>query len=643
MPRSRGDARGVYCGTLTRACARLLVALVALGDVGCMRPSELRVATLEPAPELADGPPPRVRIVPEAAPPPTPEALLEDRLAAFAAAVEAHRARTELAPPLVDFDTEGLSAAIASVIDRLADEAMISVHVRDLASDDIIFDYFGDTPLTPASNLKLVTTAAAIDLLGPDYTFTTEVRAAGDALYLIGAGDPSLDHEALGAMVQAVADWPLVGTLQRIVADDQIFSRRRVGPGYRDDGVGEAYEAASGALSLDFNTVLVTVYPVRGASRPAVRLEPESTHVEVQNLARVSGSQSRIAVESKGRGGKTIVTVSGRMPAKGRAVSIRRRVDDPALYTAGAFASALAERTGTEPLPTSLGDAPLHAELVIAHESPPLIEVADSLLAYSNNFMAEQLLRTLGWRLTGEPGDWENGLEVLRSYWSAVGLDPDALVVENGSGLSEVSRVTTSGLVDLMAMAKRWQAEGASLLDVLPVAGETGTMKARLRLSGKRVRAKTGTLDGVSGLSGVITAEDGTPQTAFSILINVKEGASMIAKRRRQAEDQIVMAVLRHVDEFEARRGFLSFEPLWVFAEGDEAAPPLPSIEPEPVEPTPTPAEVVAEVEVEVAPGDGAAVEPTDAPVPVALGGAPAAAEAGVPAAFAPTIDRASP
>lgn len=633
--------REVYCGTLTRACLRLALALVALGGAGCMQPSELRVLPLAAVPDLDLGPPPRVHIVPEAAPPLSPEARLEERLAAFAAAVEQHRARTELAPPPVDFDIGGLSAAITQVIDRLADEAMISVHVRDLASDEIIFDYFGDTPLTPASNLKLVTTAAAIDLLGPDYTFTTEVRASGDALYLIGAGDPSLHSEALVEMVEAAADWPLAGSLQRIVADDRIFSRRRVGPGYRSDGAGEAYEAASGALSLDFNTVLVTVYPVSGSSRPVVRVDPPSTHVEVQNLARISGSQSRITVESKGKGDRTVVTVSGRMPAKGRPVSIRRRVDDPALYTAGAFASALAERTGTEPLPVEIGDAPAGAEVIFAHESAPLIEVADDLLAYSNNFMAEQLLRTLGWRLTGEPGDWENGLEVLRSYWSAVGGDPDALVVENGSGLSEVSRVTTSGLVDLMAMAKRWQAEGASLLDVLPVAGETGTMKARLRLSGKRVRAKTGTLDGVSGLSGVITAEDGTPQIAFSILINVKEGASLFADRRRKAEDQIVMAVLRHVDEFEARRGFLSFEPLWVLSGEDEPVEPLPSFLPE--EAASSDPEAPAEVDEPPPPVEEERPTPADGATPIALGDRPAVDGAGAPAAFAPVAERASP
>ncbi|MCB9703545.1 MAG: D-alanyl-D-alanine carboxypeptidase/D-alanyl-D-alanine-endopeptidase [Myxococcales bacterium] len=558
--------------------ALLALVVAAAAPLGCLRPSELQVSRfVDDADEEALRP--RfvgIRVIPAEEGPPTPGERLEARLGAFAAAVEDYIERYEPALPPIDFDRSGLSAALSRTIERLEDEAMVSIHVRDLASNETIFDYYGDTPLNPASNLKLVTASAAIDLLGSDYTFATEIRASDDALVLIGAGDPSLTADALDPLIAEIADEVRVSGLEKIIVDDSVFSQRRFGPGYRRDGPGYTYEAISGALSLNFNSVVVTVYPVSGSSRPAVRVEPPSTHVVIENNARIGGSTSRIAVETRAQGDKTVVSVSGRMPARSRPVSIRRRVYDPSRFAAGAVAQRLADLTGTEPLPIEIGEAPADAEVLIVHHSPPLIEIADDLLAYSNNFMAEQLVRTLGYRMTGEPGDWENGLEVLRGYWSALGNDPDALIVENASGLSEVGRVTTSGLVDLIAMADRLQGEGPSLIDALPVAGVEGTMKARLRLSGKRVRAKTGTLDGVSGLSGVITAEDGTPQVAFSILINVKkEGSPLVAKRRREAEDKIVMTVLRYLDEYESRRGFYSFEPLWVYAterEDEEAA-----------------------------------------------------------------------
>ncbi len=545
---------------------------------GCLQPSELqRVAFDDDGDrwEEAERYAPYLRLA-DAAGGPTPEERLALRLEAFASAVEEYSERYELAPPPVEFQTEALTLALTEIVDKVEGEAMLSIHVRDLASDETIFDYYGDTPLNPASNLKIVTASAAIDLLGPDYTFTTEVRANADTLVLVGGGDPSLKAGELESMIAEIADKVAVPGLRRIVVDDRIFSQRKLGPGYRKEGPGYSYEAISGALSLNFNTVVVTVYPVRGSGRPGVRVEPPSTHVVVENGARIGGSSARITVETRPRGDRTLVSVGGRMPSGSRAVSIRRRVYDPSRFAAGAVAHRLAELSNTEPLPVEIGEAPSDAEVIVVHSSPPLLAIADDLLAYSNNFMAEQLVRTLGWRMTGEPGDWDNGLEVLRGYWSALGNDPEALIVENASGMSEVGRATTSGLVDLISMAQRYQGSGASLIDALPIAGREGTLRARLRFSGKRVRAKTGTLDGVSGLSGVVTAEDGRPQVAFSILINVKEGASMYAKERRRIEDRVVMEVLRYLDDFEARRGFLSFEPLWVYATAqDDEAPAL--------------------------------------------------------------------
>ncbi|HEY0135404.1 MAG TPA: D-alanyl-D-alanine carboxypeptidase, partial [Nannocystis sp.] len=140
-----------------------------------------------------------------------------------------------------------------------------------------------------------------------------------------------------------------------------------------------------------------------------------------------------------------------------------------------------------------------------------------------------------------------------QAYWEALGLPADTLVFENGSGFSQRGRVTTTALVDLIAVASRVSG-GQGLLSALPVAGEEGTLRARLRRSGKRVRAKTGTMAGISGLTGVITAEDGTPQVAFSILSNVRDGGAGAATRRKRAEDLIVTAVLKALDEWALER-----------------------------------------------------------------------------------------
>lgn len=496
-----------------------------------------------------------VTSVPEQARPPTPAEALELRLAALAREIERRR---ELAPApgLVELDVEGLAESLTAMLERYEDRASVSVHVRDLETGHVLFDYFGDSPLIPASNQKLVTSAAALDLLGSEYVFSTRVLRRGPDLHLVGEGDPMLLHDDLAAIASLTTEHLDVAQIERLVVDDSVFSSRRFGPGYDEDGPGHSYQAPSGALSLDFNTVEVTVYPVAGSRRPGVSVSPPSAHVRVENRATRGGSRNGLVVRTRAEGEHTVVSVEGRLPAGHGPVVVRRRITDPGLHTGEAFAALLAELSGTEPLPVERGRAPADAETVVVNESVPLIEILDDGLAYSNNVIAEQILRTLAWRMTGDPGDWDAGEQILHDYWETL-TGPQPLVIENASGLSRRARLTTHGLVDLIAVAHRADPRGGNLIDALPVAGERGTMKSRLRLSGKRVRAKTGTLDGVSGLSGVITSEVGEPLVGFSILTNAEPHAGFVADRRRALEDRVVMEVLRSLDDYEAQRAGL--------------------------------------------------------------------------------------
>ena len=523
----------------------------------------------DPAPPVTPG-----RWIPDASPAP-PRSLLARRLESFAAEVAARRAvtapvqsgapgLTSAAGPPAVFDVAGLDAAIRKIVEPLERSTDISVHIRELASGDVLFDYRGDAPLNPASNQKLLTAAAALDLLGPEFRFETRVLQHGDALHIIGEGDPTLDEPALREMVGQIAAATEPSILRRIVVDDLAFSPRTLAPGFSDAGVGESYQAPSGALSLDFNTIEVTATAPRTRAKPGevVRLEvvlrPHSPHVIIDDRASIGRGtltvRSYAGMELAGQA-RTVIELTGKLRA-GRSLVVRRRVVDPGLYTGGALAVMLAERTGLPLLPVERGPAPAPTTDVIPlarRESAPLQEIAGGALAWSNNFMAEQLLRTLGWRMTGEPGDWDNGAQVVEAYWAALGLPSDTLVFENGSGFSQRGRVTTTALVDLIAVASRVSG-GQGLLSALPVAGEEGTLRARLRRSGKRVRAKTGTMAGISGLSGVITAEDGTPQVAFSILSNVRDGGEGATSRRKRAEDAIVTAVLKALDAWALER-----------------------------------------------------------------------------------------
>jgi D-alanyl-D-alanine carboxypeptidase/D-alanyl-D-alanine-endopeptidase (penicillin-binding protein 4) len=533
-----------------------------------LAPASHDVLDGEPAParplvlDVADDPPTQrlaIAVVPDAGPPPTAAELLEQRLAAFAAAVEARR-HTPGQEPLLEFDVEGLAAELEAIIAEVGDAAQMSIHVRDLESGHVLFDWFGDTPLNPASNQKLLTSSAALDLLGSDYTFATRVLRDEKTLYLVGEGDPTLQVDDLRALAADVATKVDTAALDALVVDASAFSHDRLGPGYATEGPGFAYEAPSSALSLGYNVVQVTAAPARKPWRVAVSTAPVSAAIVVKNRARIARRRA-IDVRTREEGDRTVVEVKGTLPRTAGPVVERRRITSPSILCGTVFAELLATAAASEPLPVRRGTVPGAAEALAVHESATLLEILDLGLAYSNNFIAEQVLRTVAWRMTGAPGDWAAGTEILRGYWSALGGDPESLAVENAAGLSRDGRLTTHGIVDLLAIAYRTVPAGAGLLDALPVAGEPGTLHSRLRLSGKRVRAKTGTLRDVSGLSGVITREDGTPQLAFSILTNARDADELDAPIRREIEDRIVTAVLWALDDYEAQRAGLVGRP----------------------------------------------------------------------------------
>ncbi len=505
----------------------------------------------------ADDPPPPARarsfaIIPDRLRDPTADELLEQRLAALSAAMEARRQQLD-PPALLRFDVTGLAAEIDGIVASVAGAAQTSVHIRDLASPHVLFDYYGDRPLNPASNQKLLTSSAALDLLGSDYTFHTHVLMADEALYLVGEGDPTLAVDDLASLVGTVVPQIDPAAVQRLVVDASAFSDDRLAPGYDRGGPGLAYEPLSSALSLGFNIVEIRIEPPARGGTLVVTTRPSTRAITVRNRGRV-GRRRTVNASTRERDNATVVEVTGTLPRRSPPVEIRRRVYAPALLCGTVFAELLAAASQSEPLEVVRGVAPADATTVASLESPPLVEILDQGLAYSNNFIAEQVLRTLAWRMTGQPGDWTDGRDILVAYWAALGNDPEGVVVENGSGLSRSGRLTTAGLVDLIALAARGTPGGRGLLDTLPVAGEPGTLRSRLRLSGKRVRAKTGTLDDTSALSGAITTERGEPMLAFSILINATDPARLGATLRRQIEDRIVVATLRAIDDYEAQR-----------------------------------------------------------------------------------------
>lgn len=444
---------------------------------------------------------------------------IDDRLAALADDRPAPEVPDPDAPD-PDPARRALDHRVQAVVDQVAAGlgARVGVHVRDLDTGHVIAATNDARALNPASNQKLITAIAAVELLGADYRFETRVLRDGDALIVQGSGDPDLHVADLHQLASALDPADLDG-VQRIVVDDSAFSSRQLGPGFRRDGVGESYMAPSGALALDYATVEVEVRPAYGDGA-RVSVSPPGAAIVVENHARTGVGELTITSRA-GDDGQTIVRVDGAIPGGHAPVVIRRRVADPGLVAGAAFADVLADVTGALPLPVERGVASPEAHSVAVHRSGTLVEVLGSAMRWSNNFTAEQVLRTLAWRATGNPGSWADAVDVLDRF--AIAISPDRAEDQafvNGSGLARDGRLTPAFIVDALALVERPGSDAQALLASFAEAGGEGTLRYRVPSAGPRLLAKTGTYAGASSLSGVVFDEDGARTLGFSIVVN---------------------------------------------------------------------------------------------------------------------------
>lgn len=440
---------------------------------------------------------------------------------------------------------EQLSATIGS-----EDRVRVGLFAVDLRDGVTVAEASPDAHMIPASNQKVVTGAAALSLLGPAYSFQTRWFELDDTLYVQGEGDPTLDARRLGEVTSYLAAHRQAagaGPYTRVVYDDSAFGPARFAPGFGEDEVGWTYLAPSGALSLEFNVTRLTVFQL--GSKTGVRATPDSTALTVLNRSKLGSSSGSLWVKRKApTGTQTTLSVSGSLK-RGRVENVRRSVAHPGAFAAGAIALQLADAFEGEAPPIESGTVPGEASPLLVDVSPPLLDIVAGMLAFSNNFVAEQLVRSLSYRLTPFPGDWDQGTEILRAYLAAIGMDPFSLEFVNGSGMNRDGRATARSFVQLLALSYAMGNADFDLHAALPVAGRDGTLRSRLSTTGGRVRGKTGTMDGVSGLSGYIDDEDGEPRLAFSVLVNAKDGEIIAADARRRIEDRIVRSLLTWIDE----------------------------------------------------------------------------------------------
>lgn len=428
------------------------------------------------------------------------------------------------------------SGPLADVIDGILADRVLAhgfqgVLVESLKDGQVLYERNSEKVFIPASGFKLLVSAAALDLLGPEYRMRTSLYVSGKRtsngilkgdIILVGGGDPVFKHEHLQAMAAKIEALGIRVVEGDVVGDDTRFDDVRLGWGWAWDDESYYYAAQVSALNLNGNVVAVWVRPGKRAGDPAsVRVTPATGYMTVRSDCRTSAPGSSKSVFVERIHGTNTIRVTGTVPLgyKPKSAEELIAVEDPTLFTCRTLVEML-QRDGVEVKGRPVrGRKPDDAELVAAHDSPPMSEILALMNKPSDNLIAECLLKTLGAQIKGQ-GTAVAGEEVELEFLKKIGADLTAVSITDGSGLSRVDYISPENLVAVLKYMHRHK-HSKVFLDSLPTAGVDGTLRNRMRGTAAQgnARAKTGYVSRVSTISGYVTTKAGEP-LVFSIMMN---------------------------------------------------------------------------------------------------------------------------
>lgn len=432
-----------------------------------------------------------------------------------------------------DHSVAHFKSAVDGILDhRCLKNKNYGIKIYSLDKKEILYQVNNDRLLIPASNMKLFTTAVALKELGPDYRFITQIYSPGKIegetlkgdLYVKGFGDPKLVTEQMWQLVNGFRNIPIRKVEGNIIADDSYFDDKLRVDSWKKSFGARAYNAPIGSLSLNFNTVTVYVSPgARPGDKPVVVVDPSSEYIHVNNTATTlsSGHRSRLVVNRLERDGYDEVLVTGGMPIDEGRGRFYMNITDPTAYAIKVFKEYL-KRNGIEVTGDArIGAVPPQSRLLLTHESEPLSDILRNLNKYSNNFIAEQILKTMAAERFGAPGTTANGLKVMDEFMTSMGYSAGQYEIWDGSGLSRQNRVTPDQIVHVLTSVYNDWGIYPEFISALGVMGLDGSVRKRMRnvSEAQQVRVKTGTLNFTSAVSGYFQSRMGE-RFAFSIIMN---------------------------------------------------------------------------------------------------------------------------
>jgi D-alanyl-D-alanine carboxypeptidase/D-alanyl-D-alanine-endopeptidase (penicillin-binding protein 4) len=430
----------------------------------------------------------------------------------------------------------GAHAARAARQQTLQSRGTWAVEVRSLATGERLYALGSGRLMMPASNMKILTMAAAAETLGWDFRFTTALELRGTVeggvligdLLVRGGGDPTINTRGNHAAAvfddwaRALREAGIQRIGGRIVGDDQAFDDEGLGAGWAWDYLQYGYAAPSGALQYNEDVATLTVQPGAAAGEAAVVGLSPGSGLTLVNRATTGAAGSTATIDYRRHLDAPILEVTGSVPLDadrpaGRDVA----VVNPTVFFAQSLKDALIAR-GIEVAGAAvdLAAAPGQRRTLVETKSAPLTEIGTVLMKVSQNLYAETFLKAMG-AARGGLGTTDGGRAVVRNTLSSWGVPDDSYVQLDGSGLSRYDYVTAGTVVDVLQHLYHDSRHREAFMATLPIAGKDGTIANRMKRSraeGNAV-AKTGSIANVRSLSGYVKTRDGE-MLAFSILAN---------------------------------------------------------------------------------------------------------------------------
>lgn len=402
-------------------------------------------------------------------------------------------------------------------------EDAVAVYARRVDEPAPLIAHRADQSMHPASVMKLVTSYAALDLLGPAYAWRTELYADGEVedevldghLVIKGYGDPSLDLERFWNLLRMLRQKGVRDIRGDLVLDASFFAPAPHDPGAFDGEPYRAYNAGPNALLVNYRTTRFQFTGDAALGRVQISADPDFPQMRIDNRLTLRQGpcgdwKDRLGYRVETHNGLVTVTFSGHYSLACGVKSLDLVVMDDASYILHLFKRLWREQGGSFGGVLRSGSVPPGARPLVQASSPPLAEVVRSVNKYSNNLMARQLLLTIGAERYGMPGSEAAGVRAVTGWLERLGMRFPELVIENGSGLSRNERISAQHLGELLIHAFGSPVM-SELMSSLPVAAVDGTLRQRMKQSGVAGRAhmKTGSVNGSRALAGYLLDASG--------------------------------------------------------------------------------------------------------------------------------------